>query len=142
MQTVQVLSKARRIRYTRHFFPASTADLRLRLFSGLGDANEIAIDRAVVTDSEDGLNQAQGLPSDEGVSDQDETQSAKRSSWVLHEQEPFSREIADYLERRQTALVESMNDLRAGKFMYSRRVVSIWAYQRKRSLATRTFGKP
>jgi len=31
-QTVQVMSKARRIRYTRHFFPASTADLRLRLF--------------------------------------------------------------------------------------------------------------
>ncbi len=141
MQTVQVLSKARRIRYTRHFFPASTADLRLRLFSGLGDANEIAIDRAVVTDSEDGLNQAQGLQLDEGVSGQDETQSTKRSSWVLHEHEPFSREIADYLERRQMALVESMTDLRAGKFMYSRRVVSIWAYQRKRSHTTRTYGK-
>ena len=61
---------------------------------------------------------------------------------MLHEYEPFSREIADYLERRQTALVESMNDLRAGKPMYSRRVVSIWAYQRKRSLATRTNGLP
>ena len=142
MQTVQVLSKARRIRYTRHFFPASTADLRLRLFSGLGDANDIAIDQTVVSDSEPGLNQAQGLQSDEGVSGQDETQSAKRSSWVLHEHEPFSREIADYLERRQTALVESMTDLRAGKFMYSCRVVSIWAYQRKRSRTTRTYGKP
>ena len=142
MQTVQVMSKARRIRYTRHFFPASTADLRLRLFSGLGDADEIAIDQAVVPDSEDGLNQAQATQSEEVVSDQDESQQAKRSSWVLHEYEPFSREIADYLERRQTALVESMNDLRAGKPMYSRRVVSIWAYQRKRSLATRTNGKP
>jgi hypothetical protein len=142
MQTVQVMCKARRIRYTRHFFPASTADLRLRLFSGLGDADEIAIDQAVVPDSEDSLNQAQTTQSDEGVSGQDATQPAKRSSWVLHEHEPFSREIADYLERRQTALVESMNDLRAGKPMYSRRVVSIWAYQRKRSLATRTYGKP
>ena len=142
MQTVQVMCKARRIRYTRHFFPASTADLRLRLFSGLGDADEIAIDQAVVPDSEDGLNQAQATQSEEVVSDQDESQQAKRSSWVLHEYEPFSREIADYLERRQTALVESMNDLRAGKPMYSRRVVSIWAYQRKRSLATRTNGKP
>src|SRR5438105_8378911 len=85
MQTVQVMSKARRIRYTRHFFPASTADLRLRLFSGIGDADEIAIDQAVVPDSEDGLNQEQATQSEEVLSDQDESRQAKRSSWVLHE---------------------------------------------------------
>src|SRR5438874_1571985 len=46
-QTVQIMSKAHRIRYTRHFFPASTADLRLRLFSELGESNEIEIDQGV-----------------------------------------------------------------------------------------------
>src|SRR2546430_12276739 len=48
MQTVQVMSRARRIRYTRPFFPASTAELRLRLFSQLGDVQDMAIDQAAV----------------------------------------------------------------------------------------------
>ena len=121
MQTVQVLSKARRIRYTRHFFPASTADLRQRLFSGLGDTSEIAIDQASVPDMTGEVNRG----------DENEQQPVQPSSWVLYEHDEFSRDIQDYRERRQTALVESLTALRAGKPMYSRRVVSIWAYQRK-----------
>src|SRR6266704_4528710 len=127
MQTVQVLSKARRIRYTRHFFLASTADLRLRLFAGLGDAHELAIDQAAFPDIKDELNQAHVASS----SGEDEGQPAKPSPWVLYEHDPFSRDIQDYRDRRQTALVESLTNLRAGQPMYSRRVISIWAYQRK-----------
>lgn len=135
METVQVMSKARRIRYTRHFFPASTADLRLRLFSGLGDANEIAIDQSAIPDVEDDASQAQSV-------DGDEDSQPVKQSWVLYEHDAFSRDIQDYRDRRQAALVESLTDLRAGKPMYSRRVLSVWAYQRKRSHVARSNGKP
>src|SRR5438034_6674523 len=73
MQTVQIMSKAHRIRYTRRFFPASTADLRLRLFSELGDASEIAIDQAASPATEGVVSQVQA-----------EQRGAKRS-WVLCE---------------------------------------------------------
>src|SRR6266516_4554798 len=132
LQTVQVLSKAHRIRYTRHFFPASTADLRLRLFSELGDTSEIEIDQGVSTvpDLEEEVSQAQA----------DEPE-GKRAYWALYEIEPFSQEIEDYRERRRSALVESMHDLRSGKPMYSRRVVSIWAYQRRLARTGRDYSK-
>ena len=132
-QTVQVLSKAHRIRYTRHFFPASTADLRLRLFSELGDTSDIEIDQGVSTvpDLEEEVSQAH-----------EEQPEGKRASWMLYEFEPFSREIEDYRDWRRSALVESMHDLRAGKSMYSRRVVSIWAYQRRLERSGKDYGKP
>src|SRR5256884_6368364 len=89
VQTVQVMSKARRIRYTRHFFPASTAELRLRLFSQLGDVSEIAIDQAVSPD-------VQEVVSVEGDDQPGETEhEAKRSIWGLYEREPFSSEFKD-----------------------------------------------
>ena len=131
MQTVQIMSKAHRIRYTRRFFPAPTADLRLRLFSELGDTSEIEIDQAASPDTEGVVSQVH-----------EEQPEAKRSSWVLYEQEPFSQEIEDYRDRRLRALVESMHDLRAGKSMYSRRVVSIWAYQRRLGRSGKDYGKP
>ena len=132
LETVQVMSKARRIRYTRHFFPASTAELRLRLFSGLGDAHDIAVDQAVATDIENDASQTQAALPDESM-DGDESSPPAKQSWVLHEHNSFSRDIQDYRDRRQTALVESLTELNAGKPMYSRRIVSVWAYQRKRS---------
>ncbi|MFL5628164.1 MAG: hypothetical protein ACJ788_21500, partial [Ktedonobacteraceae bacterium] len=135
MQTVQVLSKAKRIRYTRHFFPASTADLRLRLFSDLGEVQDIAIDQAAVPDmptNEDTLSLAQ----------EHEQTGARPSSWVLHERDAFSRDINDYRAQKQTALAESIEQLRAGKQMYSGRVVSIWAYQRRLAGSQRRDSKP
>lgn len=90
LETVQIMSRARRIRYTRHFFPASTAELRLRLFDGLGDASEIAIDQAAVPNIEE----------EPGV-EENEQQAVKPSSWVLYEHDPFSREIEVYRERRE-----------------------------------------
>src|SRR5258708_2797585 len=136
MQTVKVMSKDRRIRYTRRFFPASTVDLRLRLFSQLGDVSEIGIDQAASPDVEDSASVGSGEQSD------DAENKVKRSSWMLHEQEPFSSDIQDYRARRQAALVESLTDLQTGKPMYSRRVVSIWAYQRRLVGSQRTYGKP
>ena len=136
VQTVQVMSKARRIRYTRHFFPASTAELRLRLFSQLDDVSEIAIDQAASPDGE-------GVVSVERDDQPGETEhEVKRSAWVLHEQEPFSSDIEDYRARRQLALVESLADLQAGKSLYSRRVVSIWAYQRGLARSRKDYSKP
>src|SRR5438034_5921013 len=91
LQTVQVLSKAHRIRYTRHFFPASTADLRLRLFSELGDAGDIEIDQAASPDLPD-LEEEVSLA-------QEEQSGTMRSSWVGYEQEPFSQTVEDYSDR-------------------------------------------
>src|SRR6266571_6244980 len=135
LQTVQVMSKARRIRYTRHFFPASTADLRLRLFSQLGDVSEIAIDQAVSPD----VHEVVSLESNDHSGESE--QEVKRSAWVLYEQEPFSSDIQDYRARRQAALLESLTALQAGKSMYSGRVVSIWAYQRRLRSSQRTNGR-
>ena len=131
MQTVEVMSRARRIRYTRRFFPASTADLRLRLFSGLGDAQDLAIDQGAAPDvllHEESISQAQ----------EDEQAVPGPSPWVLYEHDAFSRDIEDYRARKQTALTESIEQLRAGKHMYSGRVVSIWAFQRRRRSEQKT----
>ena len=128
MHTVEMESRARRIRYSRHFFPESTADLRLRLFSHLEDANEIEIDAAA---SAEVPGQCQEGQSGDFAPIEEETHALKRSSWSLYEHDSFSQDIADYRERRQQALRESMLDLRAGKHMYSRRVLNVWAYQRR-----------
>ena len=60
-----------------------------------------------------------------------EAQTVRRSVWILCESAPFSDDIGEYKRRRRRALVESLADLREGKRMYSRRVVSVWAYQRR-----------
>src|SRR5258708_3918183 len=51
---VEQASKARRIRYSRHFFPMTTRELRRRLFSGLGleEEPEIVEGELVVSDTE------------------------------------------------------------------------------------------
>lgn len=127
-QSLQMMSKARRIRYTRKFFPASTADLRLRLFNDLGSPDEIEIDQAGVPDLE---------------ADAEADTVAKGSSWVLVEYEEFSHKIEDYRARRQAALVEAVEALREGKPMYSYRVLGVWAYQRKRARVVMVVnGKP
>ena len=104
------MSRARRIRYTRHFFPESTAVLRARLFVDL-DAEELTLDG-------------------EGPNLDEETTTPEKSSWTLFEQAPFSHDVRDYRERRDAALVDSIQELRDGKFLYSGRIVNVWAYQR------------
>src|SRR5437879_9439383 len=62
IRLIEVMSRARRIRYTQHFFPESTAALRARLFADLGQG-EIALSPgglvpAVVTGPRDEVQQA------------------------------------------------------------------------------------
>jgi hypothetical protein len=122
-ETAKVLSKARRIRYTRHFFPASTAELRLRLFTDLGETDQIAKDEQAVPDIDEPVEDVGGGALGQAV---------KSSPWILFEREAFSSEIEDYRARREAALYESVEALRSGKPMYSRRILGVWAYQRKR----------
>jgi hypothetical protein len=113
-QTVDVISRARRIRYTRNFFPESTAQLRARLFADLGNG-EIALSRDVSPDLHDGDEETQQEP----------------SSWMLYEYAPFSNKIEDYQERRQEALEESLTRLQDGEWLYSSRLANMWAAQRR-----------
>jgi len=129
-ETVQVASKARRIRYTRQFFPESTAALRLRLFNDLGEPEQIVIDQMAV------------VPDVDEVASEDEQENVmKPSPWFLEEHEEFSSEIEDYRARRDAALMEAVEALRSGKPMYSRRVVSIWTYRRKLARVAHVDGK-
>src|SRR5579859_1105725 len=70
--TVERLCKAHRIRYSKHFFPERTADLRQRLF---GEKDEEA------EETQEGSEQ-------EAESEQAETQPVCQSSWMLYEVEP------------------------------------------------------
>ncbi len=162
VQVVERLCKAHRIRYSRSFFPERTAELRRRLF-GQQDEEEASVDaepgetlvEEVAPDAriEDGRGEVSfegqapvEVPGEQessgcgGVQEgsaplvEGEVKPGRWSVWVLHESEPFSDDIGVYRCRRRQALAESLSDLREGKRLYSRRVVSIWAYQRKRLL--------
>ena len=127
--TFEIVSKARRIRYSRHFFPEKVADLRTRLFAELeqeameqveGETapNDASADEAGQEDS--------NLPVEDGAF-------VVRSSWSLIEQAPFTQDIKEYRRRRRKVLLERLVDLRVGQCHLSRRVISIWAYQRSQS---------
>lgn len=158
VQVIERLCKAHRIRYSRNFFPERTADLRRRLFGQEGDEegsvgveSDGVVGEEVAPDicTEDGRGEVSmrehapmpvpveqdsaiygGFQECSTLSAGGEVKPGRWSVWVLHESEPFSDDIGEYRRRRRRALVESLIDLRGGKRMYSRRVVSIWAYQR------------
>jgi hypothetical protein len=140
MVTVERLCKAHRIRYSQHFFPEKTADLRQRLFGQQEETSEAQ------EKSEEAGEQAEEAVVEVPV---------RRSSWVLYEAEPAiddnevyeRRRVAAliggalsteedetsleaYRRRRREALIEALQALREGKRLYSRRVISIWSYQR------------
>jgi len=124
VQVVEVVSKARRIRYSRHFFPESVTELRARLFADLAGSHEIEIDASASGDA--------GRQEDEETSAPgDEQQAAPVSSWVLHEHEPFSHDVNEYRRRRRQALREVLNDRQANGRRLSGRVVNVWDYQRR-----------
>jgi hypothetical protein len=110
-QKVQVVSSARRIRYSRNFFPLSVEDLRARLF-----------------------NREEGLVADDTVShgkpEEEEEGESPPSSWVLYSHEETTDDITALGERRRQALLESLEAVRAGSLHLSRRVINMWAYQR------------
>jgi hypothetical protein len=123
--TVDLVSKARRIRYSRHFFPESVRDLRARLFADLEQESMEQSESAVSTEGASGDEVGQG---ENGKPIEDE-QPKKRSSWSLMEQEEFTQDIREYRRRRRKALLEALIDLHAGRNL-SRRVIHLWAYQR------------
>jgi len=113
----EFISRARRIRYTQHFFPASTAALRAWIFAVLGQG-EIALS-------------AGGLVPDVAAEALDEEQEVSRSSWVLYEKAPYSADLNDYYARRHRALVEALQRQQDGERLYSGRIVTMWAAQQR-----------
>lgn len=114
---VEVMSHARRIRYTQHFFPESTALLRARVFADLGDG-EIAISAGGV------------VPDVEAVSEEEGRETVK-AAWVLFEEAPYSDDTDDYYDRRHRALRESLQRQEDGEKLYSPRTLGMWTAQRR-----------
>jgi len=137
--TVELVSRARRIRYSRHFFPEKVSDLRARLFaeieqgsmeqtatesstedSPVGEADQVDNGKPVdVSEASEGENSKPG----------EEEKIVKRSSWSLVTCEEYTEDIQEYRRRRRKALIEALIELREGRNL-SRRVINIWAYQR------------
>jgi hypothetical protein len=123
--TVELVSRARRIRYSRHFFPEKVSDLRARLFAEIEQGS--MEQTATASSTEDSIvDEAGQLDNGKPV---EEEKAVKRSSWSLVKCEEFTEDIQEYRRRRRKALVEALIDLREGRNL-SRRVINIWAYQR------------
>ncbi len=114
---IEVMSRARRIRYTQHFFPESTAALRVRIFADLGQG-EMALS-------------AGGLVPDVVDEARYEEQQVSRASWVLYEKAPYSDDLNVYYDRRREALVEALQRQQDGERLYSGRIVTMWAAQQR-----------
>ena len=124
--TVELVSKARRIRYSRHFFPEKVSELRARLFAEL---EQESMEQAnSETSSPETVSEADQIDADNSV--ENKPQPVKRSSWVLLQCEEFTQDYQEYKRRCRKALLEALIDIRAGQRNLSRRVINIWAYQR------------
>lgn len=135
VEVIERMCKARRIRYSRRFFPATTAVLRQRLF---GKAEQQAEDET--TETEEAESVGGDLPtesteesgaSENGTPEENQRQAVERSEWALREAAPFSKDITVYRLRRRKAVRRALEQLREGKRLYSRRVITIWSYQRE-----------
>lgn len=151
---VQRLCKAHRIRYSKQFFPASTAVLRQQLFG----------EKASQESEEQHEHSAEDKASNEYDEEQTEEQKS-RSAWMLYKVESPVREekeegrdrvyvaVAEkqlerlgresdfemdetraqrYRRMHREALIEALERQREGKRLYSRRIIGIWSYQRER----------
>ncbi len=131
----EVTSHARRIRYSRHFFPEAVEDLRFKLFSRLEDPDQIeresvSLQTGYVDDVDGGEIRSERSNEDETKKEQEQENREKRPSWSLYEQEPFTTDIREYRTRRRAALLEALMEVRAGRWWISGRVLSVWSYQR------------
>ena len=130
---VEVVSQARRIRYSRHFFPMSTEELRFQLFSKLEDPDQLAKDEVVVPaeDAELPAEVDAVKEHDEWIENILETDvPKKRAVWSLYEAEPFTSDWKEYRSRRRRALLESLMIVRDGQWRISGRILSVWSFQR------------
>jgi len=146
---VQVVSKARRIRYSRHFFPEPVQELRARLMAVVDgvtmveqnegklvqqnpEENEIRVSE--IEQKEQEAKASEGTQPEQDESDranEKAMQPARRSVWLLWEKEEFSHEIKVYKQRKREALLEALGEVRGGQRRLSGRVISVWAHQRK-----------
>ena len=138
--TVELTSKARRIRYSRQFFPERVTDLRARLFAeieqacleqterGPTDGSDIDDVKSLDKATEEHMEQEGQEETMERVVLEEEP--VKRSPWMIVECEEFTDDIKEYRRRRRKALLEVLVAIREGQQHLSRRVINIWAYQR------------
>jgi len=138
--TVNLVSKARRIRYLRHFFPESVTELRAHLFAEVEQESMEQTETA----SSDGSQVDTGKSSDESAveaAEQEERAATsehmetkekpvKQSAWIIVECDEFTDDIKEYRRWRRRALLEALLAIREGQRHLSRRVINIWAYQR------------
>ncbi len=138
--TVDLVSKARRIRYSRHFFPESVSELRARLFAEveqetMKQAQNIPADCSQ-TDTTDLIDESAVEPVEQEEQAETSEQAVmeekpvKRSAWIIVECDEFTDDIKEYQRRRRKALLEALLEIRQGQKHLSRRVINIWAYQR------------
>ena len=138
--TVELTSKARRIRYSRHFFPERVTELRVRLFAEIEQQTMERVENVPTNGSQieggkildetlkEGVEQMEtGGTSEEAVTNEGV---ARRSSWTIVECDEFTDDIKEYRRRRRKALLEALLAIREGQMQLSRRVINIWAYQR------------
>jgi hypothetical protein len=138
--TVELTSKARRIRYSHHFFPESVTELRARLFAEIEQASMERAEHVPADSSQtDGGKTLDESPV-EGVEQEEPGEASerfvleevpvKRSLWMIVKCEEFTDDIKEYRRRRRKALLEALVAIREGQRHLSRRVINIWAYQR------------
>jgi hypothetical protein len=134
--TVELVSKARRIRYSRHFFPEKVTELRTRLFAELEQESMEQAEQQPVdgTQPDNGKpvndSAVEGGQGEESKTDEPGKRTIKRSSWSLIQCEEFTQDYKEYRRRRRKALLEALIDIRMGQRNLSRRVINMWAYQR------------
>jgi hypothetical protein len=118
----EVESRARRIRYSRGFFPESTKELRARLFSSAEQGQEEAAreDEQAVGEEEQADEPQQGA-----------------SPWRLKEICPVVGCVREYVVLLRASLKEVITERVANGRRLSRRVLSVWNYQQEQ-----VYGKP
>jgi hypothetical protein len=135
--TAELMSHARRIRYSRHFFPEKVTELRARLFAELeqesmeqGECEPLFNAQPEKDKPKEAVSTDETDQSEEGEIVALDRQPVKRSPWSLIQCEEFTQDIKEYKRRRRKALLEALIDIRMGQRNLSRRVINIWAYQR------------
>jgi hypothetical protein len=109
-------SHARRIRYSRDFFPEPTQEIRARLFARIEAEGDADKDAPLAAE-----------PEEEKTIEVDEMKQ-QRSAWVLYEALPFTSDIEVYRWRRRRALEETLAEREGTGQRLARRVVSLWGY--------------
>ena len=138
--TAEIVSKARRIRYSRHFFPEQVATLRARLFAELEQesmeqAESQSSSPVAGSQSDENVQTDNASPNEAAQAETNipTSEPVVRSSWVLVQREEFTQDFNEYRRRRRKALLEALIDLREGQRHLSRRIINIWAYQRSQA---------